>query len=176
MVVACTTGDTFKKGDVFNIAAVNEVNLMTRRQGTGAAKLREMSIQAATVGVASLATITFTPPLYGPGSPYQNVDALPVAAAALTLFPGTSSPNGKIGTNSLMLGKDAFALVGVKLKIPPSGGDLKTAQRRDPTTGLAVAYTQQFDNAEMKTRCRFDCPLGMGEFWNSVASVRLLSA
>lgn len=176
IVVACTTGDTFKKGDVVNIAAMNEVNLMTRRTGSGAVKLRELSIQADTVGVASLATITFTPPLYGPGSPYQNVDALPLAAAALTLFPGTSSPNGKSGIQSLMIGKGAFALVGVKLKIPPSSDGLKTAQRRDPTTGLAVAYTQQFTNDEMKTRCRFDCPFGFGDFWNAVAAVRLLGA
>ena len=75
-----------------------------------------------------------------------------------------------------MLGKDAFALVGVKLKVPASGGDIKTAQRRDPTTGLAVAYTQQFTNDEMKYRCRFDCPFGFGELWNAVAAVRLLGA
>lgn len=176
IVVACTTGDTFKKGDVFNIAAVNETNNMTRRTGSGAVKLRELSIQTATVGVGSLATLTFTPPLYGPGSPYQNVDALPLAAAALTLFPGTTSPNGKSGVQSLMIGKDAFALVGVKMTVPPSNGDFKSAQRRDPTTGLAVAYTQQFTNDEMKSRCRFDCPFGFGDFWNGIASVRLLGA
>jgi hypothetical protein len=176
MVLACTTGDTFKKGDVYNVAAVNEVNLMTRRTGSGATKLREITIQADVTGVASLATVTFTPPLYGPGSPYQNVDALPIAAAALTLFPGTSSPSGKSGIQSLMLGRDAFALVGVKLKLPPSGGSVVAAQRRDPTTGLAVAYTQQFTNDEMKTRCRFDCPFGFGEFWNAIAAVRLLGA
>jgi P22 coat protein - gene protein 5 len=176
MVLACTTGDTFKDGDVYNIAAMNEVNLMTRRQGTGAVKLREISIQGNVTGVASLATITFTPPLYGPGSPYQNVDALPIAGSALTLFPGTTTPSGKSGTQSLMLGKDAFALVGVKLKLPPTGGSVIAAQRRDPTTGLAVAYTQQFTNDEMKTRCRFDCPFGFGEFWNAQAAVRLLGA
>lgn len=176
IVVACTTGDTFKKGDVVNIAAMNEVNLMTRRTGSGAVKLRELSIQADVTGVGSLATITFTPPLYGPGSPYQNVDALPLAAAALTLFPGTSSPSGKSGVQSLMIGKGAFALVGVKLKIPASSDGLKTAQRRDPTTGLAVAYTQQFTNDDMKTRCRFDCPFGFGDFWNAIAAVRCLGA
>jgi hypothetical protein len=64
----------------------------------------------------------------------------------------------------------------VKLKIPASSEGLKTAQRRDPTTGLAVAYTQQFTNDEMKSRCRFDCPFGFGEFWNAQAAVRLLGA
>jgi P22 coat protein - gene protein 5 len=176
MVLACTTGDTFKQGDVVNVAAMNETNNMTRRTGSGAVKLREITILAATVGVASLATITFTPPLYGPGSPYQNVDALPIAGSALTLFPGTTSPNGKSGVQSLMIGKGAFALVGVKMQIPASAGDLKSAQRRDPTTGLAVAYTQQFTNDEMKSRCRFDCPFGFGDFWNGIAAVRLLGA
>jgi hypothetical protein len=176
IVVACTTGDTFKKGDVFNISAVNEVNMISRRQGTGGPKLREMTILTPTTGAGGLATLTFTPPLYGPGSPYQNVDALPLAGATLTLFPGTASPSGKSGIQNLYLGKDAFALVGVKLKVPATGGDIKTAQRRDPTTGLAVAYTQQFTNDEMKYRCRFDCPFGFGELWNAVSAVRLQGA
>lgn len=175
IVVTATNGDTFKKGDVFNIAGMNEVNLMTRRPG-GTAKLREMSILTPTTAAGGVATLNFTPPLYGPGSPYQNVDALPLAGAALTLFPGTTSPNGKSGKQSLMLGKDAFAMVGVKLKIPPSGGDIKTAQRRDPKTGLAVTFVQQFDAKEMKWMTRFDCPFGFGEFWNSVAAARLLGA
>lgn len=176
LAITATNGDTFKKGDVINVAAMNEVNLMTRRTGSGAVKLRELSIQAPVTVVGTTATITFTPPLYGPGSPYQNVDALPLAGAALTLFPGTTTPNGKSGTQSLMLGKNAFGLVGVKLKLPPTGGSVIASQRRDPTTGLAVAYTQQFTNDEMKTRCRFDCPFGFGDFWNAQAAVRLLGA
>jgi hypothetical protein len=176
ITVACTNGDTFKKGDVFNMSAVNEVNLTSRRPGTGGLKLRECTILVPTTGAGGLATLVFTPPLYGPGSPYQNIDALPLVGATLTLFPGTATPNGKSGVQNLFLGKDAFALVGVKLKVPASGGDIKTAQRRDPTTGLAVVYTQQFTNDEMKYRCRFDCPFGMGELWNAVAAVRLLGA
>ena len=175
LALTCTTGDTFKKGDVINIAAVNEVNLMTRRAG-GTTTLRQFAVQAAVTGVASAATITITPPIYGPGSPYQNVDALPLSGAALVLFPGTTSPNGKSGKQSLMLGRDAFALVGVKLKLPPTGGATRTAQRRDPTTGLAVSYVQQFDAKEMKYITRFDCPFGFGEFWNGIAAVRLLGA
>lgn len=176
MVIAGTNGETLKKGDVINVASVNEVNLMTRRQGTGAAKLRELSIQADVTIAGGVATVTFTPPLYGPGSPYQNVDALPLAGATVTPWPGTGSPAGKVGTQSLMLGKSAFALVGVKLKLPPSSGSVIASQRRDPSTGLAVAYTQQFTNDEMKTRCRFDCPFGFGEFWNAIAAVRLVGA
>jgi hypothetical protein len=179
LALTCTTGDTFKTGDKINISAVNEVNLMSRRAG-GTTKLREFSIvnvnNSTVTGVASAATITITPPIFGPGSPYQNVDALPLSGATLTLFPGTSSPNGKSGKVSLMLGKDAFALVGVKMKIPSSGGDIKTAQRRDPTTGLSVAYVQQFDAKEMKYITRFDCAFGFGELWNGVAAVALLGA
>lgn len=174
LTLTCTNADTFKKGDKFNLQAVNEVNPYTRRSN---GRLRQWSIVSASQTISGTsATITITPPMYGPGSPYQNVDALPLAGADLTLFPGTTSPNGKSGKISLMLGRDAFALVGVKLKVPPSGGDIKTAQRRDPTSGLAVCYTQQFTNDEMKYRCRFDCPLGFGEFYNDRAAVALLGA
>jgi hypothetical protein len=53
--------------------------------------------------------INFLPAIYGPGSQYQNVDALAAAGAALTLWPGTAAPSGKVGTVSLGLTKAAFA-------------------------------------------------------------------
>ncbi len=171
--LTATTGDTFLKGDAIQVAAVNEVNLMTRRS-TGT--LRKFSVTAAVTAAASAATITITPPMYGPTSPYQNVDVLPLAGADLTLFPGTTSPNGKSGRQSLALGRDAFALVGVKLKVPPSGGDIQTSQKRDPVSGLSVVYTQQFTNDEMKYRCRFDCAFGFGEFWSGQCAARILGA
>jgi hypothetical protein len=40
---------------------------------------------------------------HGPGSQYQNVDALPANSAAITAWPGTSSPSGVTGTVSLAL-------------------------------------------------------------------------
>src|SRR4029078_12194962 len=101
------------KGDKFSIAGVNATNPATRRS-TGSPKLFTILSAGATISGTS-ATITYSPSLYGRGSQYQNVDAYPVAGADLTLFPGTTSPNGKHGVIGFAITDSAFALAGVKL-------------------------------------------------------------
>lgn len=173
LILTCTTGDTFKQGDVIGIASTYNVNPMTRRVVTRATTFTAV-VQADVTGAASAATISILPGIVGPGSPYQNVDALPVTGAALTLFPGTSNPNGTIGTQGLALGQDAFALVGVKLA-NPKYAEL-ASQTRDPNTGISVAFLRMFDPIQRKWINRFDCMLGFGNFYPSAYSVRYMSA
>jgi hypothetical protein len=170
MAITHTSGDTFKVGDKTNWAAVNEVNNATRRS-TG--RLRDFTILSQTLLTATTSTITFSPPMFGPGSPYQNVDALPLAGADMALWPGTNASGAaaaaKTGKISLALPRDAFALVGVKLTLPPSGGDFKSSTKRDPNSGLAISFVQQFDARTMEWITRFDCPMGFGEFYSGAA-------
>lgn len=163
MVLTCTNGDTFKKGNKFSIAAVNAANPGTRRS-TGAPKLFTILSADQTISGTS-ATITYSPPIYGPGSAYQNVDAYPLAGADLTLFPGTTSPNGKHGVMGFAIGSDAFALAGVKLDGPESAGDTICSQIQDPNSGLAVRYLRQFDARSSSWINRIDCALGFGDFY-----------
>lgn len=174
LALTCTTGDTFKAGDKFNIAACNEVNPITFRS-TGT--LKQLTITIAVTGASSAATITFTPALYGPGSPYQNVDALPAATGALTLWPGTSSPNGKVGFVNLAMGKNAFALVSVPLDNPPQGGSVEiSSQARDPETGISVAVLRMFDGFQRKWINRIECIYGFGNLYNDHDSCAIASA
>jgi hypothetical protein len=170
MALTQTSGDTYVVGDKINFAAVKEVNNATRRS-TG--RLRDFTILTQTLNTATTSTITFSPPMFGPGSPYQNVDALPLAGADLALWPGTnasgSAATAKTGTISLALPKDAFALVGVKLSLPPSGGKFRSSTKRDPVSGLAVSFVQDFDTRLMENIIRFDCPFGFGEFYSGNA-------
>jgi len=170
MALTQTSGDTYVVGDKINFAACFEVNNMTRRS-TG--RLRDFTILTQTLVTATTSTITFSPPMFGPGSPYQNVSALPLAGADLCLWPGTntagSAATAKTGVISLALPKQSFALVGVKLSLPPSGGDFKSSTKRDPASGLAVSFVQQFDAKTMEWITRFDCPFGMGDFYNGNA-------
>lgn len=177
--VACTTGDTFNAGDVFNIALVNNVNPATRRIAGAASSTSTVSgklftVLTASVGVASAATLTISPAIYGPGSQYQNVDALPVVGQALTLFPGTASPNGKSGINGLALNKGAFALVGVKMANPTA---VEVASYfRDPETGLSIAFVKAFDPIGRRFIMRWDVgPFGFGNLYNDQCAVRILS-
>lgn len=170
MAITHTSGDTFVVGDKINFAASYEVNNATRRS-TG--RLRDFTILSQTLLTATTSSITFSPPMYGPGSPYQNVSALPLAGADLTPWPGTgtagSAFTAKTGKISLALPKQSFALVGVKLSLPPTAGDFKSSTKRDPTSGLAVSFVQQFDARTMEWVTRFDCPFGFGEFYSGNA-------
>jgi len=172
LAVTCTTGDTFNVGDVFSVINSNQVNPMTRRMLTTTAK--PFVITVAAVGVANAATLTISPAIYGPGSQYQNVDAMPVAGAALTLFPGTSSPNGKAGANGLWLGRNAFALVGVALDKPESAEVAWT--RQDPETGIAISFIRAFDPIQRKWINRFDCAIGLGVLYGDEEAGRILAA
>jgi hypothetical protein len=163
LVLTNTNGDTFNKGDKFSIASVNAANPGTRRS-TGAAKLFTILSANQTISGTS-ATITYSPAIYGPGSQYQNVDAYPVAAAALTLFPGTASPNGKHGIIGFAITDSAFALAGVKLEGPETGGGVICSQLQDPDSGLSVRFIRQFDGFASKWITRFDTALGFGNFY-----------
>lgn len=161
LALTCTTGDTFKNGDKFSIASVNQVNLMTRNTtSTSTAGTKTFTIQADVTGVASAATITFLPAIYGPGSHYQNVDALPGNAAALTLWPGTASPNGKSGKVGLAIYPGAFFITGVKLEQPEAVEICRVFQ--DPKTGIAIRFIRMWSNERSAMTNRLDCLWGRG--------------
>ncbi len=173
LLLTCTTGDTFKQGDVIGIASVYAVNPMTRRVTTHA-QTKQFVVQADVTGANSLATVTVLPVIYGPGSQYQNVDRLPTAADVVTLFPGTTSPNGKTGKNSLALHRDAFALVAVPLEMPKAVE--MSSQTRDPDTGITVRFVRAWDPQLSKMVNRFDCIYGFGSLYQDNCCVRVLGA
>lgn len=171
IALTATTGDTFFQGDVISFENVYNVNPKTRRS-TGT--LKQFVITQSTVAAASAATIQINPPIIGPGSQYQNVNSLPANGADLTLFPGTSSPNGKSGINGLALHKDAFALVGVPLEVPNSVE--YAGQQRDPQTGIAIRLVKAWNNQTSQMQTRFDVLLGFGRLYADECAVRVLSS
>lgn len=173
LVLTCTTGDTFTTGTPFQLENVYDVNPMTLRS-TGV--LKQFVLTADTVGVGSAATINFYPGIVGPGSPYQNVDAYPLAGADLTQYPGTVGANAgtKIGVNGLAIGRDAFALVGVKLENPKASSAEIVSQAQDPDTGISVAFLRMFDPVSRKWINRFDTCMGFGRLWADHCAVRCL--
>lgn len=172
LVITATAGDTFVAGDTFNIAAVNAANPMNRRS-TGTLAQFVITQNLTAVGGAGADTINFSPSIVGPGDQYQNVDALPLTGAALTLWPGTVAPNGKTGKLGLALHRDAFALVGVKL-VTPQAVEL-ASQTRDPASGLSVRFVRQYDPIQDRMVNRFDVLLGFGNLYNAHCAVRVAS-
>lgn len=173
LVVNCTSGDMFHKGDVIGIASVYATNPMTRRTTTTATTM-QVVVQADVTATGSTATLSINPTIYGPGNVYQNVSRLPTASDVLTLFPGTASPNGKTGKQALFFNKGAFALVGVKLEMPKAIE--MGAQQQDPETGIAIRFIRMFDPQQSKMINRFDVLLGFGYLRPDNSSVRVLCA
>lgn len=168
-----TSGDTFTAGTPYQIANVYDVNPMTLRS-TGV--LKQFVITLTVTATAGTQTIQFYPGIVGPGSPYQNVDSYPVAGADLTQYPGSVGANAGtlVGVNGLAIGRDAFALVGVKLQNPKASSAEIVSQAQDPDTGISVAFLRMFDPASRKWINRFDTCMGFGRLWADHCVVRVL--
>jgi P22 coat protein - gene protein 5 len=173
ITVNLTAGETLLVGDVFNIAAVNQVNPMTRTVLTPVLK-QFVVTQPLTAAGGGVDVVQFQPPIYGPGSQYQNVDALPVVGAVMILYPGTTAPQGKSGAQNLAIHPDAFALVNVKLESPEAVEVI--SQKRDPETGIAIRFIRAFDPTQSRMINRWDMVYGFGNLYPDNCCVRLLGA
>lgn len=171
--VACTTGDTFNKGDKIGLPSVYRVNRFTR-ETTETVNARTVTVAENTVGVASAATIQICEKIYFEGN-YKNTSAQPASSGALTLFPGTSSPSGKVGKMGLVFGKNAFA--GICLPLPMPGKGVEQSQQfTDPDTGLSISYIVDFDTRTRQWIRRWDVLIGFGRLWSDDGSGVILCA
>lgn len=181
LTVTATAGDTFLIGDVIALpTGSNNVNPRTRRLTTSAQTKTVVVTQDLTAAGGGVDVINFTPALYGPGSPYQNVSALPSNGGSLTLFPGTASPNGKTGKNGLLMhggGQQEVSgmfIVNVPLELPKN--EQFARQQRHPKTGMAVRIVKFWNPKDAQMGWRFDTLGGYGIGYNDSCVVRLLSA
>lgn len=174
LTINANAGDTWNVGDKFSIAGVNLVNPMTY-QIPGKAYNKIFTVTQALVCAGGGADVVqFLPPIYGPGNQYQNVDSLPANGAAFTLWPGTTSPNGKSGTVGLGLTRQAFAIVGAKLYVPhavESAGDAT-----DPETGLSIRKVKAWDPVRSMQVNRMDSLFGLGNLYQDNGAIAVVGA
>lgn len=168
-----TTGDTIKAGDKITIASVYQVNPRTRRI-PGKAALKQFTVVQDYTLTSGPDTISILPAIYGPGSQYQNVDALPANGAALTLWPGTASPNGKTGTVGLGLSNFAYAFVGAKIYEPKAVE--ACSQHRDKDTGMAIRFVKAWDPVRSMQIHRFDSLGGFGNLYQDNGAICVVGA
>ncbi len=174
LTVTMTAGDTLNQGDKISIAGVNLVNPMTYRI-PGKATNKTFTVTQSLVAVGGGAdVIQILPPIYGPGSQYQNVDSLPANGAALTLWPGTAAPNGKVGTVGLGLTRQAFAIVGAKLYVPHAVESAGAAT--DPETGLSIRKVKAWDPVRSMQVNRMDSLFGLGNLYQDNGAIAVVGA
>jgi hypothetical protein len=161
LIITGANGDTLNVGDKIAIGSgatgMYAVNPATRRSVLA---LRVFTVTQAITLTGAADTIQISPAITGPGSQYQNVDALPQNGATVVLWPGTTAPNAKQGTCSALFAPDAFALVGAKLRVPKNieFADEKTV----PGTGISVRVTVTWDEVLSRDIFRCDSLFGFG--------------
>lgn len=172
-----TAGDTLFIGDTISVAAQNNVNPVNRRS-TGVAKRLVITQDFVAVGAGGNDTLNVsaggTDPIRGPGQ-YQNVDVLAAVNAAVTVWPGTSSPSGKSGVQGLAYGPDAFAFVPITFPDPSKEGAWGTTVR-DPKTGISLTLAKQFQIGPYETWARIDIGYGFAPLYPDNESIRLPGA
>jgi hypothetical protein len=173
LIVSGTSGQTILQGDKFNVASVNGVNPTTRRPGSMGLQ-QFTAAQNLTLTGNPTDVLQFYPAIYGPGSQYQNTDSLPANTAALTFWPGTTSPSGLSGLISLLLSKYAFAVAYGKFEVPKAVE--RAEQKDDPDTGANVRFVRAWDQRESKMTNRFDMCLGFGNLYQDNGSVAIAGA
>jgi hypothetical protein len=176
LAITCTAGDTFLQGDKFSVANVNAVNPRTRRTA-GPLTAQDFTVVQNLTGLGAgnaADVLSILPAIYGPGSQYQNVDSLPAGGAALTLWPGTASPNGKVGTVGLALSEQAFAIAGMKL-YKPKAVEMSSAVQ-DKQTGIPVRMVQQWDGVRSMNIHRADTVGGFGNLYQDNGALAIAGA
>ncbi len=178
LIVTGTNGQTINPGDKFSIAAVNAVNPRTRVKSSLGLKNFVYTGAAPFVLTGGADSIPISPAIFGPGaqgpSQYQNVDALPANGAALTFFPGTTTPSGLTGTVSLGLSKYAFAKAFAKLENPTAVE--KSERATDPETGASISFVRAWDQFNRKMTNRYDMCYGFGNLYPDAGAVAIVGA
>lgn len=170
LIVTGTAGQTFKKNDKIAIGSgatgMYAVNPSTRRSILA---LAELTVTADFTLTGGADIITIDPPIAGPGSQYQNVDALPQDGAAVVLWPGTTNPSGKQGACGVLFANDAFAKVSSPL-VEPMSAEHHSVQK---INGYSVRMTVTWDTVLSRMVARWDSLGGLGKIESENKSVLL---
>lgn len=174
LIITGTLNNTLKNGDKISIGTtttqMNAVNPATRRAfGTATLNAMMLTVVGDYTMTGGADTITVFPAIIGPGSQYQNVDALPQDGAAVVLWPGTTSPSGKSGPLGALFSDEAFAVVGARLEEPMSA-ELHSVQTI-PGTPISVRFTRSWDPFQSRMINRFDLLFGFGNIQAENCSV-----
>jgi hypothetical protein len=174
LTVTGTAADTINPGDKFNIALVNSVNPRTRIKTPLGLKQFTYTGGNTFVFTGGNDVLTISPAIFGPGSQYQNVDALPAGGAALTAWPGTAGPSGLSGTASLALSKYAFLKAFGRFDKPEAVEHAEDAV--DPETGASLRLVVAWDQYNSKITNRYDCCYGFGNAYSDAGAVCVAGA
>lgn len=144
------SGGTLIAGQVFTIASVNAVHPQTKAD---LGYLQEFVVTANNTAVSTAYTgVAISPTIYDAttGKSLQNVTALPVSGAVITLV-GSTVASTTYGQN-LCYHKDAFRMVSVPLVMP----EAVELAAQETYKGVTVAVVRAFDVLKRRMVTRID--------------------
>ncbi len=143
IITQAWTSTTLNAGDIVSFAGVFAVNPQNY-QSTG--QLMQFVVTATTTDAAGAMTIPISPAIVGPGSAFQNVDALPANAAAVFVFDTAAASfaniTGKVTPQNLVVHKDFGTLAMVDL--PLVDGTDKCYRARSEKAGIAIRVIRDY--------------------------------
>lgn len=154
------TSSTLNAGDVVSFDNVLAVNPQTY-QSTG--QRAQFVITQTVTDAAGAMTISISPAIVGPGSPLQNVNALPADNAAVFVFEvaaaSFSTITGKSSPQNMMYNKDFGTLACVDL--PKPDGTDKSSRMASRKSGLSLRYIRDYIAVTDQWIQRFDILYGV---------------
>lgn len=142
-----------KKGDVFTLAGVYQVNPQTRASTGVLQQFVVTADQSSTAG--GLAAIGINPPIIASGA-LQTVTASPADATPL-VFLGTASTGYP---QNLAFHKDAFTLACADLELPPGLPSSAKSRVSDPRLGISIRMCAYYDGTNDVNAYRLDVLYG----------------
>ena len=149
--------DFLKKGDVIQIAGVYAVNPVSKQSTGQLMQFRVTADYAATAN--AMAALPIAPAIYTATSgPLQNVTALPLTTAAVTIFGAAATYSNKVSPANLVMHRDALAFVAADLPQTTSS-DLQH-RVRDKDLGLSIRLSRYWDGVNDDLLFRLDVLYG----------------
>ena len=139
-------------GDRFTIANVFAVNPVTKAT---LSNLQQFVVTIACDDTAGDMTIAISPSIVGPGSPFQNVSALPADDALITV----SGTTGLVYSQGVVWNKEAVALAIVPLEKPE--GVNQASMKYDDQSNVGLRYIEWYDGDTDLWKSRFDVVYGI---------------
>ena len=149
--------DSLKKGDVIQIAGVYAVNPVSK-ESTGQLMKFVVTADYAASGSA-MAALPISPAIYTSASgSKQNVTALPLNTAAVTIYGSATAYSAKVSPANLVLHRDclAFAAVDLPMNLP---ADMQRRSRNNDL-GISIRVTKDYDGINDDMLYRLDVMYG----------------
>lgn len=149
---------TLNAGDIVSFTGVNAVNPQSYAD-VGA--LMQFTVTATISDTAGAMAIPISPAMVGPGSPLQNVTALPAASAPIFVWDTTTmaNVNAKTSPQNLMFHRDFGTLACVDLPLPD--GTDKASRMASKKAGLSLRYIRDYVALTDQWIQRFDILYGV---------------